>query len=81
MTREDYLKRCHDFDGPIADIARDNPIVRCIADSYCTGMIVTKEEALSQMVVHLSRAYDNFMVNAVAAEMRRPVQPIVVNDG
>ena len=61
MNREDYYKRLHDFDGPIRDTALNSPIVNSIINMYVQGNIVTKEEALSQMVVQLVKANDLIM--------------------
>lgn len=55
--RIEYEKRLREFDGPIARIAMNNPCVNRIVGLYATGEIVTREEALSQMVVHLAKDF------------------------
>ena len=47
--------RMRDFSGPISDAARDNPTVNAVLDAYRAGAIITKEEALSKMVVLLAK--------------------------
>ena len=55
MELPDYQKmqRLHEFDGPIAHIARQSASVRMLVDHYAHGSIVTKEEALSRMILAL----------------------------
>lgn len=48
--------RLGEFNGPIAVAALDNPEIKQIADLYAKGEIVTKEEALCQMVLALAKS-------------------------
>lgn len=50
--------RWREFSGPIMDLAMHNSIIRRILDCYVAGQIITKEEALSQMVVALATDWD-----------------------
>jgi len=49
-----YHRRRDEFLGPISMIARNSAAVHEIIDLYARGDIVTKEEALSQMVKALA---------------------------
>jgi hypothetical protein len=52
---EIYYKRLGDFSGPIQDLSRDNPVIYRVICAYASGEIITREEALSQMVVMLAK--------------------------
>lgn len=56
--------RMRHFDGPLTELINNNGPVRQVYDLYIRGHIVTKEEALSQMLVALYRS------KSVADEMR-----------
>lgn len=47
-------ERLKHFDGPIALAAMRNTAIAVIVHQYAAGQIVTKEEALCQMVLALS---------------------------
>lgn len=54
----EYQQRLAHFDGPLMHLIYDNTAVCRIAKMYARGEIVTKEEALSQMVIHLARNWE-----------------------
>ena len=47
--------RYEDFPTPIRVIGQNVPVVRMVLDLYAHGQIVTREEALCQMIVELSK--------------------------
>jgi hypothetical protein len=61
LTQSLYLARFHQFDGPIGDLYHTNPVVHRIIQMYVQGQIVTKEEALSQMVIDLAQNWDKHL--------------------
>lgn len=63
-------KRLAEFNGPIAEIAVNNVAVNQIAQSYARGDIVTREEALSQMVVALARNWTEVQRRAMEGLLR-----------
>ena len=67
--RYEYEKRLREFDGPLARVAMNNPCVHRIVKLYATGEIVTREEALSQMVVQLAKNWDEAMKASFEATM------------
>lgn len=55
MNETQMHDRAREFRGPVEDAAIHNPVIYAIIQAYVHGRIVTREEALSQMVVQLSR--------------------------
>lgn len=51
----EHNKRVSEFNGPIMKTAIRNPIIHKIITMYAIGEIITKEEALSRMVVELAK--------------------------
>lgn len=47
-------RRLAEFAGPIGLLAQNNPIMERVLMEYAYGNIITKEEALSRMVVMLA---------------------------
>ncbi len=75
-----YRRRRRDFEGPIHEIGIHEPIVHRILMRYAKGEIVTKEEALSQMVVDLARNLDRRTEMLIKAEMLKVApRPIKVD--
>lgn len=58
MTKEQFQRRYRDFDGPISELGMTNPLVNDVLQRYSHGIIITKEEALSQMVLGLARDWE-----------------------
>ena len=57
MTNErEYEERFQRFEEPIKQIAMHNAVVHRTLKAYARGEIVTKEEALCQMVVGLTKS-------------------------
>jgi hypothetical protein len=54
IDRMEYERRMNEFRGPIQIVAFQNPIVHRIVEMYAHGEIITKEEALSKMIVLLA---------------------------
>lgn len=52
------IKREQEFTGPILSAARHNPIIAKVIHAYAHGEIITREEALSQMVMLLSKDWN-----------------------
>jgi hypothetical protein len=75
MKAHDYYDRIRSFSGPIADLGMNNPLVRQIMEQYAHGLIITKEEALSQMVVQLAKDWTELQRRAyeMAAYLTVPV--------
>jgi len=69
--------RMAEFNGPINDIALDNPIVARMIDCYAHGQIVTREEALSQMVVALANTTSDLQKQCMKLLLTSP-QPMSV---
>jgi hypothetical protein len=69
-----WEKRAAEFAGPIAAISRNNPLIHQIIQRYAHGEIITKEEALSQMVVLLAKDWTEIQKRAyeMAALMTVP---------
>jgi hypothetical protein len=57
MSKYEYNERCQHFRGPLEELAYTNPVVMNVIQAYARGDIITKEEALSQMVVMLSKDF------------------------
>lgn len=55
MTIEQEQKRWEEMPAPIRELSHNNPLVHDILHRYAIGIIITKEEALCQMIVGLSR--------------------------
>jgi hypothetical protein len=75
MDKIKYYNRTREFCGPVEDAATDNPVIYAIIQAYAHGLIVTREEALSQMVVHLSRDWQEEQKRSVemAAKFATPM--------
>jgi uncharacterized protein (DUF1778 family) len=58
ITEQEYAARLHEIAKPITRHYHTNPIVQDIARRYAAGDILTKEEALYQMVEQLSEVLD-----------------------
>lgn len=56
--------------SPILNVSYHNPVVRSLMDAYNAGHIITKEERLSRMVVHLARDWIEMQEQAFEAAMR-----------
>lgn len=54
MDEHQFHQRLRDFSGPISDAAMANPVINRVIKEYAHGAIITKEEALSRMVVLLA---------------------------
>lgn len=54
---DEYEKRMCSFDTPLLKAGDENPLVHRIMKEYAIGHIITKEEALSQMVVGLFKEW------------------------
>lgn len=65
LHSQEQRERAHHFDGPIMRIGMDNASVHRIISAYASGAIVTKEEALSQMVVVLAKDWTMEMQRAM----------------
>jgi hypothetical protein len=65
MNEQDYFYRRRQFDELTQKLGREDIIVHRVIEAYAHGSIVTKEEALCQMVVYLShdwkREQDKYM--------------------
>lgn len=59
MDRLQQIERRKHFEGHILDLALHDPIVKRCVDEYSYGSILTREEALSRMVVMLSSTCSN----------------------
>lgn len=57
-TREEYNNRWNSFEGVLRYVITNYPIAHRIAELYACGEIITKEEALCQMVVGFARQSD-----------------------
>lgn len=55
MDTREMTQRMREFNGPVMDAALNNPLIYTIIREYGMGRIVTREEALSQMVVLLCK--------------------------
>lgn len=74
----DYLTRARHFEGPIQRLADHNPLVHAIIEHYARGQIVTKEEALSQMVVQLGQACSTTQAQYVDLIRRSCLPPVIL---
>jgi hypothetical protein len=53
--RDMFRRRLEEIPGPIRELGMENPLIHQIIDQYAVGSIITKEEALCQMIVGLSK--------------------------
>lgn len=58
MNREYVQQRWERVPEPIRELSRDNPVVFDVCNRFVNGQIVTWEEALSQMVLLLSKDWE-----------------------
>lgn len=77
VTRELYMQRMAQFEPPIHEIAHNNVIVNRVLEMYARFDIITKEEALSQMVVLLAKDWKQEQDRYVALVSMGP-PPVVV---
>lgn len=77
MSEEQYCACIDRLPEPIRDIGTRNPLIYRICQEYATGHILTLEEALCQMVVHLDRDWDAQRRRAYELAMLQAV-PIMV---
>ena len=75
MEEITFRDRCLSFEGPIMDASRDNPVIHRIIQEYAIGHIITKEEALSQMVVMLATNWQAQQRKAFEMLMHLEVKP------
>ena len=76
----DLRNRWADIPEMVRILANDNPVVeRCIAE-YVHGRIVTKEECLCQIIMALSRTWDEQRCRAIEAALRAPTPVILRKD-
>jgi hypothetical protein len=59
-----------EFNVPILDAANNNPVIYQIIKEYGIGRIITREEALSQMVVLLAKDWNQIKQQAFDMAMR-----------
>lgn len=57
--QETYERRFSHFEDPIRLLGYNNPLVREVMERYARGIIITKEEALCQMVVGLNKDWSD----------------------
>ena len=58
-----YRQRHSEFPDPIMQLAMYNPLIHRIIDQYAHGEILTREEALCQMVVNLANQNNDMEKN------------------
>jgi hypothetical protein len=60
MNDEEIMRRnrMREFPQHIQQIAMQNPLIYQIVTAYAVGQILTREEALCQMVVQMSKDWD-----------------------
>lgn len=58
MKPYQVYERQNEFDGPISVLAENNPGIQRIIKQYAFGEIVTREEALCQMILLLAKDWD-----------------------
>ncbi len=59
LPRHIIESRVCEFPGPLRDLYQNNVVVNKIIDAYAYGSIVTREEALCQMVIALAATADS----------------------
>lgn len=75
MTEHQKQDRWREFSGPIMDLAPNNPVIHRIISSYVAGEIITKEEALCQMVVCLATHWERQRVETILKTQLNVISP------
>lgn len=58
MNERDYYARLDKVPEPIKHIGLNNPLVSRLITEFCAGNIITLDEMLCQMIVGLSKGWD-----------------------
>lgn len=78
--QDSYERRANEFPEKIRRLAMNNSIVRRVFDMYVHEQILTKEEALLQMVVHLAEMSDEQMKRNIELYKNLPMSPHIMSD-
>lgn len=75
-TSERYERqyRYHEIPGPIRDLQHKNIVINRLIGEFVSGHIVTKEELLCQLVIHLARDW-NEEYNRLVDMMQKGIGP------